>query len=164
MKAPRLVLTLLLLMSLSAATADAQKSGSPELKQEDAEGDVRVFGPTAFPGTPSSVATDQADLALLRIFDESVDGIHVELKVKSLTRPQAAYWSPGYYVRFQTNGQPVTNYELGWFSFSSFGSTNQTPDFAVSLCLFEPNGRCNAQRVIGGADYANNQLTAYIPK
>lgn len=164
----RLVAVFLLLGLLLPSPAGAQKSSpAAELHQEDASGDVR-FGPSGnnpFPGMPSSPVTDHVDLLALRVYDESIDGLRVDVKVRSLQRPPTALSGESFSVAFESATSPAARYRLQWYSYASFyPPSNGTVAFSPTFCLVVDSGPCLAQRVIGTVDRAQGILSAYLPK
>ncbi|MBI2078662.1 MAG: hypothetical protein HYT80_09895 [Euryarchaeota archaeon] len=163
-----LALVLLLLGAL-LPTAHAQPSSAPgnELAKEDNAGDVGFRGSPTPPGTPGTPATDSYDLRNLRVHGEDLEGFHIEAKVQSIKRSPSNTWgSQRYILDFRLEGG-TTTYQLEWapVGYNQFGG-NDTPTYGTRFCVRNQgdNFGCNRQRSLGGGDYAQNTLTAYIPK
>ncbi|HLE48189.1 MAG TPA: hypothetical protein VI818_07830 [Candidatus Thermoplasmatota archaeon] len=169
----RAFLVVLLLVSAGVPGVAAQSSstgGGNEFTKEDGTGDVGLRGGPSSGGPggiPSSPVTDSFDLLSLRIYGEDLEGFHIDVKVKSLKRSPGYVWgNQRYSTDFRLEGG-TTSYFLEWapLGYSRFDG-NDTPTMGTRFCVRNQgdNYGCNRQRALGGADYAQNVLTAYIPK
>lgn len=160
------VLLLALLLASALPTVPAQATKSQDFILQDNENDVKPRSSPA--GVP---VAEWLDLKSLRIHDEDLEGLGVELIVKSLKRPPSVFWSSAgsFSANFKLDGTSFY-YLVQWIPMDA-GPDNQTPNFRTNLCIrtrqesnFGGQSCSPRQRAFGGADYSKNRLWAYLPK
>lgn len=159
------LLVILVLSSVPLASGQAREA-SKEFSLGDNEGDVKFRSG----GLPVGLPLDWVDLKGLRIYDEDMEGVWVELTVKNLKRPPGLFFgsSATFSLRFKLEGTAYS-YIVQWIP-NEAGPDNETPSFRTNLCVRTRDdggygGGCYPrQRTFGGADYTKNRLWAYLPK
>lgn len=162
-----LAVALLILLAALPAASGQTRAESKEFTIGDGEGDVK---PRGMP-PPGGAPLDWLDLKGLRIYDEDMEGVWVELTIKDLKRPPNLFFgsTTHFTLRFKLDGSGYT-YTVIWSSQEGGGFDNQTPSYRVQFCVRTSGdvgygGGCYPrQRTFGGADYTKNRVWAYLPK